>query len=40
MTMTLACKRADPFAAAASVIMNFTDDFANACRHGLCRCSS
>jgi len=31
MTMTLACKRADLFAAAASVIMNFTDEFANAC---------
>jgi polyhydroxybutyrate depolymerase len=32
MTMTLACKRADLFAAAASVIMNFTDDMANACQ--------
>jgi polyhydroxybutyrate depolymerase len=32
MTMTLACKRADLFAAAASVIMNFTDEFANACK--------
>src|ERR1700759_2806860 len=32
MTMTLACKRADLFAAAASVIMNFTDDVANACQ--------
>jgi polyhydroxybutyrate depolymerase len=32
MTMTLACKRADLFAAAASVIMNFTDEFANACQ--------
>jgi len=31
MTMTLACKRADLFAAAASVIMNFTDELANAC---------
>jgi len=30
MTMTLACKRADLFAAAASVIMDFTDDIANA----------
>jgi len=32
MTMTLACKRADLFAAAASVIMNFTDEFASACQ--------
>jgi polyhydroxybutyrate depolymerase len=32
MTMTLACKRADLFAAAASVIMDFTDAFANACQ--------
>ena len=32
MTMTLACKRADLFAAAASVIMNFTDEFANNCQ--------
>ena len=32
MTMTLACKRADLFAAAASVIMNFTDDLSNACQ--------
>ena len=32
MTMTLACKRADLFAAAASVIMNFTDDVASACQ--------
>jgi polyhydroxybutyrate depolymerase len=32
MAMTLACKRADLFAAAASVIMNFTDEFANACQ--------
>lgn len=32
MTMTLACKRADLFAAAASVIMNFTDDIASACQ--------
>jgi polyhydroxybutyrate depolymerase len=32
MTMTLACKRADLFAAAASVIMNFTDEIANACQ--------
>jgi polyhydroxybutyrate depolymerase len=31
MTMTLACARADLFAAAASVIINFTDDLANAC---------
>jgi polyhydroxybutyrate depolymerase len=31
MTMTLACKRADLFAAAASVIMNLTDDAAQAC---------
>ena len=31
MTMTLACKRADLFAAAASVIMNLTDDSAQAC---------
>jgi polyhydroxybutyrate depolymerase len=32
MTMTLACRRADLFAAAASVIMNFTDAFASACQ--------
>jgi polyhydroxybutyrate depolymerase len=32
MTMTLACKRADLFAAAASVIMDFTDEFASACQ--------
>jgi polyhydroxybutyrate depolymerase len=32
MTMTLACKRADLFAAAASVIMNFTDEVASACQ--------
>src|ERR1700760_4434632 len=32
MTRTLACKRADLFAAPASVIMNFTDDIANACQ--------
>ena len=31
MTMTLVCERADLFAAAASVIMNFTDEFADAC---------
>src|ERR1700730_3513463 len=31
MTMTLACVHADLFAAAASVIINFTDDLANAC---------
>src|SRR5664279_2125390 len=31
MTMTLACARADLFAAAASVIMNLTDESANAC---------
>src|ERR1700730_6916039 len=30
-TMTLACVRADLFAAAASVIINFTDELANAC---------
>ena len=30
MTMTLACKHADLFAAAASVIMNFTDEFAGS----------
>jgi polyhydroxybutyrate depolymerase len=32
MTMTLACARADLFAAAASVIMNLTDESASACR--------
>lgn len=32
MTMTLICKRADLFAAAASVIMNLTDQSANLCR--------
>jgi len=32
MTMTLVCKRADLFAAAASVIMSLTDDSAAACR--------
>jgi polyhydroxybutyrate depolymerase len=32
MTMTLACARADLFAAAASVIMNLTDEFARACQ--------
>jgi polyhydroxybutyrate depolymerase len=31
MTMTLVCARADLFAAAASVIINLTDDLANAC---------
>jgi polyhydroxybutyrate depolymerase len=31
MTMTMACKRAELFAAAASVLMNFTDDSAAAC---------
>jgi polyhydroxybutyrate depolymerase len=31
MTMTLACARADLFTAAASVIMNLTDESANAC---------
>jgi polyhydroxybutyrate depolymerase len=31
MTMTLACVRADLFTAAASVIINFTNDLANAC---------
>jgi polyhydroxybutyrate depolymerase len=31
MTMTLVCKRADLFAAAASVIMNLTDESAQAC---------
>jgi polyhydroxybutyrate depolymerase len=31
MTMTLACRRADLFAAAASVIMNLTDESAQAC---------
>jgi polyhydroxybutyrate depolymerase len=31
MTMTLACRRADLFAAAASVIMNLTDESAAAC---------
>jgi polyhydroxybutyrate depolymerase len=31
MTMMLVCVRADLFAAAASVIINFTDDLANAC---------
>jgi polyhydroxybutyrate depolymerase len=32
MTMTLACARADLFAAAASVIMNLTDESARACQ--------
>jgi polyhydroxybutyrate depolymerase len=32
MTMTMACARADLFAAAASVIINFTDAMASACR--------
>jgi polyhydroxybutyrate depolymerase len=32
MTMTLVCKRADLFAAAASVIFNLTDDLAEACQ--------
>jgi len=32
MTMTLVCKRADLFAAAASVIMNLTEQSANLCR--------
>src|SRR5947199_1034808 len=32
MTMTLVCKRADLFAAAASVIMNLTDQSASLCR--------
>jgi polyhydroxybutyrate depolymerase len=32
MTMTMICARADPFAAAASVIFNLTDDIASACR--------
>lgn len=32
MTMTMACKRADLFAGAASVIFNFTDEFAQACQ--------
>jgi polyhydroxybutyrate depolymerase len=32
MTMTLVCKRADLFAAAASVIMNLTEQSASACR--------
>ena len=31
MTMTMICARADLFAAAASVIINLTDDMANAC---------
>jgi polyhydroxybutyrate depolymerase len=31
MTMTMVCKRADLFAAAASVIINLTDESANAC---------
>jgi polyhydroxybutyrate depolymerase len=31
MTMTLVCKRADLFAAAASVIMNLTDEMAATC---------
>ena len=31
MTMTMICARADLFAAAASVIMNLTDDSAAAC---------
>jgi polyhydroxybutyrate depolymerase len=31
MTMTLACERADLFAAAASVVMNLTDDLGAAC---------
>lgn len=32
MTMTLVCKRADLFAAAASVIINLTEEAASACR--------
>lgn len=32
MTMTLVCKRADLFAAAASVVMNLTEQSANLCR--------
>jgi polyhydroxybutyrate depolymerase len=32
MTMTMACKRADLFAAAASVIFNLTDESAGACQ--------
>ncbi|WXC98020.1 PHB depolymerase family esterase [Bradyrhizobium sp. 27S5] len=32
MAMTLACERADLFAAAASVVMNLTDESAGACR--------
>jgi polyhydroxybutyrate depolymerase len=32
MTMTLVCKRADLFAAAASVVINLTDQSANPCR--------
>lgn len=32
MTMTLVCKRADLFAAAASVVINLTDQSANLCR--------
>ncbi len=32
MTMTMICARAELFAAAASVIMNLTDELANACR--------
>ncbi|MBI5320302.1 PHB depolymerase family esterase [Bradyrhizobium sp.] len=32
MTMTLVCKRADLFAAAASVVINLTDPSANPCR--------
>src|SRR5438552_6920088 len=32
MTMTLVCARVDLFAAAASIIMNLTDETANACR--------
>jgi polyhydroxybutyrate depolymerase len=32
MTMTLVCKRADLFAAAASVVMNLTEQSANPCR--------
>ena len=31
MTMTLVCARADLLAAAASVIINLTDDSASAC---------
>lgn len=31
MTMTMVCARAELFAAAATVIINFTDDMANAC---------